>query len=108
MPLYEYRCSACQTKFTLLIGVVAKPDDEVCPSCGSKEIRRLVSRFRRGRSEDTRIDEIADNLEHRSDPETSAEMRGLMRELGKAMDDDLSDEMEEMFETDMENPGDSE
>jgi hypothetical protein len=35
-------------------------------------------------------------------------MRGLMRELGKAMDDDLSDEMEEMFETDMENPGDSE
>lgn len=102
MPLYEYRCKSCGRKFTALVGMTAEPDDGSCPHCGSKEASRLVSRFRRGRTEDDRVDELSDRLEVMGEPEEPNEMRGLVKEMGKAMDDDMSEEMEEMFEADME------
>lgn len=101
VPVYEYRCAQCKRKFSALVGMTAEPDDEKCPSCGSLDTSRLVSRFARFRSEDDRVDEIATRLETMGEPESPAQMREVMREMGKAMDEDVSDEMEEMFEADM-------
>jgi putative FmdB family regulatory protein len=101
MPVFEYRCDACNRRFSALIGMTAEPDDESCPHCGSKQASRLVSRFARVRNEDDRIDELADRLETMGEPDDPNEMRQMVREMGKAMDDDYSDEMEEMFEEDM-------
>jgi hypothetical protein len=84
------------------MGMVSGPDDESCSHCGSKSTVRLVSRFVRGRSEDARIDELADELEQYGEPDSPEEMRRMVREMGKAMDEDMADEMEEMFEADME------
>ncbi|MES1147135.1 MAG: FmdB family zinc ribbon protein [bacterium] len=105
MPIYEYRCGACGKKVTLLLGMVAEPSEEKCTFCGSPELTKLVSRFRRGRTEDDRVDEMADRLETIGEPDSPAEMRELVKEMGRAMEEDYSDDMEEMFETDMENPG---
>ena len=88
-----------------LIGMVAEPDDGRCPHCGSQETTRLVSRFMRGRTEDDRIDEMADQLETMGEPESPQDMRKMVREMGKAMDEDASDEMEEMFEADLAGEG---
>lgn len=82
--------------------MTAEPDDEKCPHCGSIDTAKLVSRFARYRSEDDRIDELADRMETMGDPDSPAQMREMMREMGRAMDDDVSDEIEEMFEADME------
>jgi putative FmdB family regulatory protein len=101
LPLYEYRCNECGRKFSALIGVTAEPDDESCPGCGSKNATRLVSRFRRGRSEDDRIDELADRMDEMGEPESPSEMRRIVRDMGAALDEDASDEMEELFEEDM-------
>jgi len=79
--------------------------DDGCPKCGSRDAEKLVSRFRHGRTEDDRIDEIADRLEIMGEPESPSEMRQIVRDMGKAMDEDLSDEMEEMFESDMAGEG---
>lgn len=98
MPVYEYRCTGCQRKYSALVGMTAEPDDEHCPHCGSSEVTRLVSRFLRGRSEDDRLDELADRMETMGEPDSEREMRRMVKEMGKAMDEDLSDEMEEMFE----------
>ncbi|MFY9233936.1 MAG: zinc ribbon domain-containing protein [Fimbriimonadaceae bacterium] len=105
MPVYEYRCSQCQKRFSALIGMVAEPDDGRCPHCGSQDTARLVSRFMRGRTEDDRIDEMADQLETMGEPESPQDMRKMVREMGKAMDEDSSDEMEEMFEADLAGEG---
>ena len=102
MPIYEYRCADCKRKFSALIGMTAEPDDSKCPHCQSLNTSKLVSRFARYRSEDDRIDAMADRLEAMGEPESPAQMREVMKELGKAMDDDASDEIEEMFEADME------
>jgi hypothetical protein len=81
--------------------MTAEPDDEKCSFCGSMETSKLVSRFARYRSEDDRIDSLADRLETMGEPESPSEMREVMREMGKAMDEDVSDEMEQLFEEDM-------
>ncbi len=101
MPVYEYRCQDCKKKFSALLGMVAQADDERCPSCGSSNTSKLVSRFARYRNEDDRIDELADRLETMGEPDSPHEMREMMKEMGKAMDEDVSEEMEEMFEADM-------
>jgi len=82
--------------------MTAEPDDEKCPHCGSLETTKLVSRFARYRNEDDRVDELADRLETMGEPDSPAQMREMMREMGRAMDEDASAEMEEMFEADME------
>ena len=102
MPIYEYRCKTCNKKFSALIGMTAETDQESCPNCGGSETNRLISRFARLRTEDDRIDEIADELEVMGEPDSPGEMRSMVREMGKAMDEDMADEMEEIFESDME------
>ncbi|MHB8635628.1 MAG: FmdB family zinc ribbon protein [Fimbriimonadaceae bacterium] len=102
MPIFEFRCRACGKRFSALIGMTAEPDDTRCPACSYSEADKLVSRFARYRNEDDRIDEVADQLELMGEPDSPAAMRELVRSMGKAMDDDASDEMEEMLEADLE------
>lgn len=104
MPVYEYRCEACGRKFSALVGMTAEPDNEACPHCGSPNARRLVSRFARYRNEDDRMEEVADRLDSIGDPDSPSAMRAFAREIGKAMDEDVADEMEEMLESDFESP----
>jgi putative FmdB family regulatory protein len=44
MPLYEYRCSDCKTKFELLVSHFGA-DEVVCTKCHSDNVRRLLSLF---------------------------------------------------------------
>lgn len=44
MPLYEYYCSDCQSKFELLVNY-KHADDVVCMKCRSEKVRRLLSIF---------------------------------------------------------------
>lgn len=105
MPIYEFFCPECQKKFSALVGMTAEADDTSCPRCGFKGAGRLVSRFARYRNEDQRIDELADSLESVGEDENPSSMRRMMKEMGKALDDDASEEMEEVFEADMEGDG---
>jgi putative FmdB family regulatory protein len=104
VPIFEFRCSACGSKFDLLVGMTQERDDAKCPKCGSAEVKRLVSRFRRGRSEEARLDELSDRVETWGEPESPSEMRETLKEMGRALDDDASEEMEQLFEAEHENP----
>ena len=96
MPMYEYECQNCKCRF---VDLLSQGTIEVgCPRCGSKQTNRLVSKFRMGRSEGQRLDEMADRIENTADPESPTELKNLMREMGKALDEDLSDDMEQVFE----------
>jgi Ca2+-binding EF-hand superfamily protein len=64
-------------------------------------VAKVVSTFRRGRTEDEKIEEISDRFASLSDDTTGTEMEGMMREVGKALDEDASEHMVEMFQDDM-------
>jgi putative FmdB family regulatory protein len=57
MPLYEYYCSDCRTKFELLVGH-KHADEVVCAKCHGEKVRRLLSVFSaiRGSGEDSSFD----------------------------------------------------
>ncbi len=44
MPIYEYACSECEHRFSLLQPISAT-EATACPQCGEKKSRRLFSTF---------------------------------------------------------------
>jgi putative FmdB family regulatory protein len=43
LPLYEYRCLDCNSKFEVLSKSLS--EEVVCEKCGSKNVKRLISAF---------------------------------------------------------------
>ncbi len=105
MPIYEYRCENCGkiSEFLLI-----KTDDHValqCKRCNSKRMSRVLSKVRVIRSEESRIESLADpskwgDLDEK-DPKSMAK---LMKKIGKEFGEDMdmnSDEMEQAIEEEM-------
>jgi putative FmdB family regulatory protein len=44
MPIYEFKCNACQKRFESLVRL-GKEAEVVCEFCGSREVRKLLSAF---------------------------------------------------------------
>jgi len=45
MPIYEFECQACRTRFEKLCGMSAGAGDVVCPECRGGDVRKLISSF---------------------------------------------------------------
>lgn len=56
MPVFEYRCEDCNKKFEILHLSNSKLDEVVCPHCGSKNYKKLLSRIAKPVSEDSDFD----------------------------------------------------
>lgn len=59
MPLYEYQCEKCKNISTHLM---LKKDEfnPFCKKCGSKELKKILSRVTIKLSEETRLKKVAD------------------------------------------------
>jgi putative FmdB family regulatory protein len=98
MPLYEYRCNACRRRVTLL-RTFSDTSAPRCPECDSEELTRLVSRVAVLRSEESRLESLADpsNLSglDESDPRSMARW---MRKMSQEMGEDMGPEFDEMVD----------
>ena len=45
MPIYEYTCRSCETKFEKLVRSMTSREEIPCPKCGSGETTRDLSLF---------------------------------------------------------------
>jgi putative FmdB family regulatory protein len=45
MPLYEYECRACGTRFEVLQRMGAGSSDVACPACGGNQVEKRYSTF---------------------------------------------------------------
>ncbi len=93
MPIYEYRCRKCGKRFSVLTLRVSETVTPECTKCGSRTADRLMSRFAMPKSEDARLNGLADpsslgNLDE-NDPKSVARW---MRKMGREMGDDLGGE----------------
>ena len=93
MPIYEYECEKCGKRTSVLTLRVSEKVDASCRHCGSPRLRRLMSRFAMPKSEEARLDAMADPSNFsgvdENDPKSVARM---MRRMGKEMGDDFSGE----------------
>ena len=90
MPIYEYECGKCHRRTSVLTMRVSEKVDAVCRHCGSAKMQRLMSRFATPKSEEARMDALADpstfaGLDE-NDPKSVARM---MRKMGKEMGDEI-------------------
>lgn len=98
MPLYDYRCQNCNEKVSIRLSYseydTAKPK---CPLCGSPKLQRAIGRVRIARSEESRMESLADpssfgDLDE-NDPKSMAK---FMRKMGSEMGEDLPPEFGEV------------
>ena len=45
MPIFEYRCESCGTRFEKLIRRAGETDGLECPSCGDRRLKQELSTF---------------------------------------------------------------
>jgi putative FmdB family regulatory protein len=43
MPLYEYRCAACDKTFEIIASLAERDEKAVCPACGGHDPARVYS-----------------------------------------------------------------
>ena len=95
MPIYEFRCTRCRKKTTALVMVRERIGDVRCASCGGADLERLWSRFATVKSEDARLDSLAESAEmggfDENDPRSVARW---MKKMGEAMGEDVGDEID--------------
>ncbi|MEJ2732664.1 MAG: zinc ribbon domain-containing protein [Anaerolineae bacterium] len=91
MPIYEYRCADCRRRVSLFHRSFASiEDDPTCPHCGGTRLNRIISRVAVVRSEESRLDDLADpsmlgDLDE-NDPKSLARwMRKMSGEVGEEM-----------------------
>lgn len=98
MPYYGYRCLNCKRRFTLYFTFDEYGKLEVrCPHCTSTQVQRRIERIRFARSEESRLETLADpsNLDGlEDDPKALGKM---MRRMGSEMGEDLGPEFDEVI-----------
>ena len=45
MPIFEYKCGQCNSKFEILHKSSVNQEEVSCPNCNSKENKKLLSSF---------------------------------------------------------------
>jgi putative FmdB family regulatory protein len=100
MPIYEYRCASCRKRSSVFFRSFSQVDQPVCPHCGSADMAKLVSRVATIRSEEARLDSLADPSNFsgldEDDPKSVAQWA---RRMGSEMGEDLGDDFDEMIDS---------
>lgn len=101
MPIYDYRCTTCRRRASLYYQTfsAAAAAMPACPNCGSTDLQRLVSRVSVMKSEESRLDDLADPSAlgdiDENDPRSVARWA---RKMGDQLGEDLGDEFHEMVD----------
>ncbi|HWP48424.1 MAG TPA: FmdB family zinc ribbon protein [Candidatus Limnocylindrales bacterium] len=99
MPIYEYRCNSCGRKSTFFIRNIHNPGKLECQKCGSEDLRRLFSRFATLRSEEARLEALADPSRLSGlDENDPASIARWMKKMGKEMGEEVGDDFDQMVE----------
>jgi putative FmdB family regulatory protein len=106
MPIYEYGCRDCNARFQKLVMGFRDPSGLACPRCGSEQVGRMVSLFATVKSEEARMDALADpstfaGLDE-DDPRSVAQWaKKLGKELGEEAGEDWDEMVDQMLEEEL-------
>ena len=99
MPIYEYYCFDCKKRVSVLFRTMAEAEAgaSACPECAGERLRRLMSRLRVLRSEENRIESMAEDASllsglEQEDPRALAQfMRKMSDETGEPLDEEMTE-----------------
>ncbi len=106
MPIYEYHCADCRRAVSRLVMRISDPEPPRCPRCGGAQLTRLMSRFARLRSEDDRLDALADPSQFGElDEEDPKSVARFMKKMGGELGEDAGEDWDQMVDEAMEEEG---
>ncbi len=92
MPIFEYVCRKCRRRMSLLV-LSSSPSPPVCKYCQSTELERLFSRFASPKSEEQRMESLADPSSFSGlDEGDPGSVARWMKKMGKEMGEDFGGE----------------
>jgi len=99
MPIYEYSCFRCGKRSSFLILAERDLEGLACRFCGSKRLERLISRVALVRSEEARLESLADptrwgDLDEQNPASIARWVKQMGRELGEDMGEDIDAALE--------------
>ena len=98
MPIYEYRCEDCGKISEFLVMRLDEKFTPRCNRCKSQKMSRVLSRVRVLRSEESRMESLADPSKwgglDEKDPKSMAKW---MKRMGQELGEDVGD-MDEMMD----------
>lgn len=99
MPIYEYRCHSCGRRTTVFTRSINAEVQAVCSHCGSNNLRRLISRVAVVRSEESRLEALADPSTFGDLDENDPRSLGrFMRRMSQELGEDLGPEFDEVVD----------
>jgi putative FmdB family regulatory protein len=100
MPNYDFICNKCKQRFGVFLTFAEYGKKTVkCTFCGSKNVRRRMTKVRIARSEESRMDAMADDFSGFEGLEDDPKAMGrMMRKMGKEMGEELPPEFNEVVD----------
>ena len=100
MPTYDFICNNCNQRFDIFLTYSEYGKKTVtCAYCGSKNVRRRITKVRIAKSEENRMDSMADEFSGFEGLEEDPKAMGqMMRKMGKEMGEDLPPEFDEVVD----------
>jgi len=98
MPTYNFTCNQCQKPFEIFLLYSEYGKTPVhCPHCQSQNVRRLLTKVRIAKSEESRFESAADELDSLAGMEDNPQaLARAMRKMGEQAGEDLPPEFNEM------------
>ena len=100
MPTYDFICNNCNQRFDIFLTFAEYVNKTVtCAHCGSKNVRRRMTKVRIAKSEESRMDSMADDFSGFEGLENDPQAMGrMMRKMGKEMGEDMPPEFDEVVD----------
>lgn len=100
MPTYDFICNNCSQHFDVFLSYSEYGKKSVrCTNCGSKSVRRRMTRVRIAKSEESRMEGMADDFSGFEGLEDDPRAMGrMMRKMGKEMGEELPPEFDEVVD----------
>lgn len=98
MPIYPYRCLNCHKRFEVFLSYSEYGVKPVhCPHCQSEQVQRRLIRVRIARSEDSRLDDLADTGDLDGLEEDPRALGRMMRKMSHELGEDMGPELHEVI-----------
>jgi putative FmdB family regulatory protein len=100
MPTYDFICNNCAQRFGVFLTYSEYGKKAVtCSNCGSKNVRRRMTKVRIAKSEENRMDSMANEFSGFEGMEDDPKSMGrMMRKMGKEMGEELPPEFDEVVD----------
>ena len=100
MPTYDYICLACRQRFDVFLTYSEYGVKQVlCAHCGSADVKRRLNRIRVLKSDESRMESMADDFSGFEGMDDDPQALGsIMRKMGKEMGENLPPEFDDVVD----------